>query len=119
MNVGILKFVHIGFGYTICSNRVVGVFPPRAEPTKRMMRLAKTNDTYLDMSRGRETKSYILLEDGTLVGTAFNPLTIYRRLNEDPGIKMEKSAKSKKYPEEEIDDEIDDEDDDEEIKEPV
>lgn len=117
MDVGVLKFCHLGFGYVICTNRVVAVFPPKAEPSKRMMRFAKTNDTMLDMTRGRETKSYILLEDGTLVGVAFNPQTILRRLNEDPGAKMEKSIKSRKYPEEVIDDDIEDESDEDEIEE--
>lgn len=104
MNVGVLKFVHVGYGYVLCMNRIVGVFPPRAEPTKRMVRFAKANDTYIDMCRGNETKSIILMEDGTLVGVAFNPMTIYRRLNADQGIKAAKMVKAKKFPEEEIDD---------------
>jgi regulator of extracellular matrix RemA (YlzA/DUF370 family) len=78
----ILKFIHIGFGYIVCANRIVGVFPTKAEQTKRMIRYAKASETYVDMTRGRETKSFILLEDGMLISCAFNPLTVLKRLNE-------------------------------------
>ena len=104
MDTGVLRFAHVGYGYVICANRVVAVFPPRAEPTKRMMRFAKTNGTYLDMTRGNETKSYLLLEDGTMAAVAFNPMTIYKRLNEDPSERTKRTIKAKVYEEEEIDD---------------
>lgn len=100
-----LKFVHVGYGYVINANMIVAVMPPNSMPTIRMARWAKTNGSYLDMTRGNETKSYLLTTDGTVVALGFNPLTVYKRLNDDPAVKANAAIKKKKYPVEEIDDE--------------
>lgn len=76
-----LKFVSMGFGYILCANRVVSVLPNRGEQPRRMARFAKKAQTYLDMTRGRETKSFILMDDGSMVGCAFSPPTVLKRLN--------------------------------------
>lgn len=82
MTGAVLKFIHIGFGYILCINRIVAVFPVGAEQTKRLARFARSSETYVDMTRGRETKSFILLDDGMFIACAFNPLTLLKRLNE-------------------------------------
>ena len=104
MSGSTLRFCHVGYGYIICANRVVAVFPPGAEPTKRMMRNAKTNGIFIDMTRGNETKSYLLMEDGAIIAVAFNPLTIQKRLNEDPSVRTRKTLSAKDYDDEAVDD---------------
>lgn len=104
MSGSTLRFCHVGYGYIICANRVVAVFPPGAEPTKRMMRNAKTNGIFIDMTRGNETKSYLLMEDGSMISVAFNPMTIHKRLNEDPSVRTKKTLAAKGYDDEVIDD---------------
>ena len=104
MSGSTLRFCHVGYGYIICANRVVAVFPPGAEPTKRMMRNAKTNGIFIDMTRGNETKSYLLMEDGSVISVGFNPLTIQKRLNEDPSARTKKTLAARDYDEEAVDD---------------
>ena len=104
-----LRFVHLGYGFIVCANRIVAVFPPKSEQAKRMMRFAKTSQTYIDMTRGRETKCYILLEDGAYIGCAFNPLTVLKRLNEDPSPRnVEALSSGAGQPMESVSDEVED-----------
>ena len=83
-----LRFMHIGMDYVICANRVVAVLPSDSEQSKRIYRLARTSHTYIDMTRGRSTKAYLMMEDGMLIGTPFNPKTVQRRLMEEPDARV-------------------------------
>lgn len=88
-----LRFFHAGYGHVLCANRIVAIFPVGSGPTRRMMTFAKRTETYVDITRGRETKSYILMQDGVLYGCAFNPLTVMGRINGDTPAKEAVDAK--------------------------
>lgn len=75
-----LRFVSLGFGYVIQANNIWAVFKRRAKQSDRMVREAKEQSRFLNCANGREIKSLILLDNGMLIGCAFNVITVYNRL---------------------------------------
>lgn len=63
----------------ISANRIEAILAPGSACTKRMIKTAKENQRYLDLTSGRTTKALILLEDGKLIGCALTPRTIAAR----------------------------------------
>ncbi len=65
----------------ISANRIEAILAPGSACTKRMIKAAKENQRYLDLTSGRTTKALILLEDGKLIGCALTPRTIVTRIH--------------------------------------
>ncbi|MEG1458563.1 MAG: DUF370 domain-containing protein [Acetivibrio sp.] len=77
------KFINVGFGNVVNTNKVVGIIRPEAAPIKRMVQTGKDNGTAIDATCGRKTKSVIVMESGQLVLSALLPETIAGRTNEE------------------------------------
>ncbi|MCR5791723.1 MAG: DUF370 domain-containing protein [Lachnospiraceae bacterium] len=75
------RFVNIGFGNIINTDKIVTIVSPDAAPIKRMLQIAKDNGTAVDATCGRKTKSVIVTGDGQLVLSALLPETIATRAN--------------------------------------
>lgn len=58
------NYISVGFGNALCSSRILAVLVPNAAATKRRMKRAKEEDTFLDLSFGRSIKSVLLLDTG-------------------------------------------------------
>jgi regulator of extracellular matrix RemA (YlzA/DUF370 family) len=61
--------MHIGFGHTIDSSRIIGIATPLATP----------NDKIIDICNGRETQSLIFTDNGYTILSILAPDTILRR----------------------------------------
>ena len=75
-----LHFCAIGFGYSICANnvRLVGSVKPKA--AQRIIKEAKEQGRWVDATRMRVTKSFILMDDGMVITSPFHPQTLLNRL---------------------------------------
>ena len=79
MTMNPLVFVPLGFGYTVCANRVVAILRMNTKQTKSIIARAKKDGRYMDWTYSRKTASIIVLDDNTVIGCAFSPSPVYGR----------------------------------------
>lgn len=75
------RFVNIGFGNYINSDKVVSIIKPDAAPVKRMVQAAKDSGFCVDATCGRKCKAVIVMEHGQVVLSALLPDTVAGRYN--------------------------------------
>jgi len=78
-----LKFIHAGMGNMVCANRVIAMINPKTSCGKRYLKDSKTKGTYIDVCLGRPMKTLLLLEDGSVMGSAITAKTLARRCNKE------------------------------------
>lgn len=69
----------------LCANRVEAILQPGSASAKRLVKIAKENKCYLDMTSGRSTKCLLMLDGGKLIGCALTAKTIISRINNKEG----------------------------------
>ncbi len=62
-----MKFIRIGFGNLVSSERIIAIIGPDSSPVKRLIQDAKDRGTLIDASSGRKTKSVLLMDSDHLV----------------------------------------------------
>ena len=77
----VLKFINVGYGNLINSNRVIAVVSPESAPIKRLVSEAKGKGIVIDATYGRKTRSVIIMDDGHIILTSSLPETTGARLN--------------------------------------
>ncbi|MGN0170256.1 MAG: DUF370 domain-containing protein [Lachnospiraceae bacterium] len=80
------KLVNVGFGNMVNTDRILAVINPDSAPAKRIVQKSKENDSVIDATQGRKTKSIIITDadkvvlssllSETIVGRIQNPITI-------------------------------------------
>ena len=75
-----LAFISLGYGNALCSNKVKLITIPNMKRSARLVKEARENDKFLDLTRGKKTKCIIVMDDGTVVSTFFSPKTVLDRL---------------------------------------
>lgn len=75
-----LKFVSLGFGYVIQANNIWAVIKRKSAQSDRILRSAREDGRFLNCTCGREIKSIVLLDNGTVIACAFSVGTVYNRL---------------------------------------
>ncbi len=75
------KYISIGFGNVINSDRVLAVVMPDTLPSKRLLGEAKELHKLIDAACGRKTRSLIILDTGHVVLSGLQTETILARLN--------------------------------------
>lgn len=80
-----MKFINIGFGNMVATDRVVAIATPDSAPIKRLMQDAKDEGRVIDVSCGRRTRSVIITDSEHVIFSAIQAETIANRLdsNED------------------------------------
>ena len=76
-----MKFVNIGFGNTVCAERIVSVVSPESAPIKRLVIDGKANGTVIDVSCGRKTRSVLITDCGKIILSSLQCETISQRLS--------------------------------------
>lgn len=79
-----LKFVHIGMGNMVCANRIIAMMRPDSASGRAMLTDAKKRKRYLDARFAHALKTLIVMEDGTVVGSAITAKTLAKRCNAKP-----------------------------------
>ncbi|MHB1483937.1 MAG: DUF370 domain-containing protein [Saccharofermentanales bacterium] len=62
-----MKFIKIGFGNMVSSDRIIAIIGPDSSPVKRLIQDAKDRGALIDASSGRKTKSVLMMDSDHLV----------------------------------------------------
>lgn len=76
-----MKFINIGFGNMVASNRIVSIVTPDSAPVKRLIQDAKDIGRVIDVSCGRRTRSVIITDSEHVILSAIQSETIANRLD--------------------------------------
>ncbi len=87
------KLMNVGFGNAVNTDRVLAVVNPDAAPVRRLVTRAKNNDTLIDATQGRKTKSVLILTEDRVMLSSLQTETIVRRFN-DPHLRAEEDMES-------------------------
>lgn len=75
------RLINIGFGNMVSSDKVIAIITPDSAPAKRQIQMAKENQTVIDATQGRKTKSIIFTQGDRLILSALQPDTLAGRFN--------------------------------------
>lgn len=76
-----MKFVNIGFGNTVCAERIISVVSPESAPVKRLVIDGKAAGKVIDVSCGRKTRSVLITDTGNIILSSLQCETVASRLN--------------------------------------
>ena len=75
-----MKFIRIGYGNMVATERIVTLVTPDSAPIKRMIQDAKDAGRVIDVSCGKKTKSVIITDSELIILSAVKTETIASRL---------------------------------------
>ena len=67
-----MKLINIGYGNTVNSDRVIAAVSADAAPVKRIISAAKDNNTAIDATCGKKTKTVIITDSNHVVLSALD-----------------------------------------------
>ena len=79
-----MKLISIGFGSTVCAERVLAVIAPESAPIKRLIQEARERGMLIDASFGRKTKSVLLMDTDHVLLSSVSPEILSERKEEKP-----------------------------------
>ena len=77
-----MKFINVGFGNMVASDRVVALVSPDSAPIKRLIQDAKDAGRTIDVSCGRRTRAVIITDSEHVILSAIQAETIANRLDD-------------------------------------
>lgn len=89
-----MKFINIGFGNMVASDRIITIVSPDSAPVKRLVQDAKDTGRVIDVSCGRRTRAVIITDSEHVILSAIEAKTIANRLdsNESDAEESEEDA---------------------------
>ncbi|MBR1779134.1 MAG: DUF370 domain-containing protein [Clostridia bacterium] len=78
-----MRFINVGFGNLVSVGRIISVVSPGAAPIKRIISEAKVNNTAIDATCGRKTKSVIIMDTDHVILSSLQAETIANRIKHD------------------------------------
>ena len=79
-----MKLISIGFGSTVCAERILAVIAPESAPIKRLIQEARERGMLIDASFGRKTKSVLLMDTDHVILASASPEILSARMEEKP-----------------------------------
>ena len=79
-----MKLISIGFGSTVCAERILAVIAPESAPIKRLIQEARERGMLIDASFGRKTKSVLLMDTDHVILASVSPEILSARMQEMP-----------------------------------
>ncbi len=86
-----MKFINIGFGNMVASDRIVTIVSPDSAPVKRLIQDAKDSGRVIDVSCGRRTRAVIITDSEHVILSAIQSETIANRLDNNDSSADEES----------------------------
>ncbi len=83
-----MKFVSIGFGNLVNSDRIITIVNPESAPVKRIVQDARERGMLIDATQGRRTRAVIVTDSDHVILTFLQPETIgerYEGIQSEPG----------------------------------
>ena len=78
------QLIHIGFGNSVNSEKIIAIVSPESAPIKRMVQEARDRGTLIDATYGRRTRAVLVMDNDHLVLSALQPETVANRLSGEP-----------------------------------
>ena len=75
-----MKFINIGFGNMVASDRIVALANPDSAPIKRLIQDSKDDGRAIDVTCGRRTRAVIITDSEHVILSAIQTETIAHRL---------------------------------------
>ena len=75
------KLMNIGFGNMVSTDKIISIISSDSAPAKRMIQKGKEQETLIDATQGRRTKSVIFTENNKIILSALQPETLAGRFN--------------------------------------
>ena len=79
-----MQLISIGFGSTVCAERILAVIAPESAPIKRLIQEARERGMLIDASFGRKTKSVLLMDTDHVILASVSPEILSARMEEKP-----------------------------------
>ena len=79
-----MKLISIGFGSTVCAERILAVIAPESAPIKRLIQEARERGMLIDASFGRKPKSVLLMDTDHVILASVSPEILSARMEEKP-----------------------------------
>ena len=77
-----MKFINIGFGNMVASDRIVALANPDSAPIKRLIQDSKDDGRAIDVTCGRRTRAVIITDSEHVILSAIQTETIAGRLED-------------------------------------
>lgn len=77
-----MKFINIGYGNMVSSDRIVTIVSPESAPIKRLIQEARDDGKAIDATYGRKTRAVIVMDSGHIILSSLVTETLASRLNE-------------------------------------
>ena len=77
-----MRFINIGFGNVVASERILAVLSPDSAPIKRMVQEARERGMLVDASFGRSTRAVLLMDTDHVILSAAQPEQLAARWTE-------------------------------------
>lgn len=110
-----LKFVHVGLGDVVCANHVIAVIQYGTETGRKYRQYSRRAHKYIDATHGKKIKSYLILDEGTVMASHISVATLQRRLTSLPS--TDTGIDDYMPPENPYEEEDDDDDEEEAVEE--
>jgi regulator of extracellular matrix RemA (YlzA/DUF370 family) len=78
-----MKFINIGFGNMVATDRIITIVTPDSAPVKRLMQDAKDSGRVIDVTCGRRTRSVSITDSEHIILSAIQSETIANRLDNE------------------------------------
>ena len=75
-----MKFINIGFGNIVSSDRLIAVVSPESAPIKRIVQDARDNGKLIDATYGRRTRAVIIMDSEHVILSSVQSETVAGRL---------------------------------------
>ncbi len=75
-----VKFVNVGFGNIVSTNRIISIIAPDSAPAKRLVQEARERSKLIDASHGRRTRAILVMDSAHVVLSALQAETIAGRV---------------------------------------
>ena len=73
-----IRFAHVGLGDCVCVNHVLAIIQNGSATAKRYQDNAKKLKKYIDATHGKTIKSFLLLDEGTVIASHIRVATLQR-----------------------------------------
>ena len=76
-----IRFAHVGLGDAVCVNHVLAIIQNGSVTAKRYQDNAKKIKKYVDATHGKTIKSFLLLDEGTVIASHISVSTLQKRMS--------------------------------------
>lgn len=93
-----IRFASVGMGDMVCVNHILAIIQNGSATAKRYQDNAKKCRKYIDATHGKTIKSFVLLDEGTVIASHIRPMTLQQRftfpdVTTDTGVEREPPVK--------------------------